>query len=528
MVDVSEFRNYLRNGNLDCKPHQEDGVKWCVTKEIDGVHINHVRINDVQECSDAGVSDGGVSAGGVSAGGVSAGGACDSGDNDMVCVRGGIIADEMGLGKTIVMIGVIISNVLPNTLIVLPRALLEQWETVFINTAGHRPLVYHGSRKYGVTEDTLRRTPIVITTYGTISGRKLNDDETEFTSLLHKVMWNRIIFDEAHHLRNVKTRAYQGARQLVADVRWLVTGTPIQNSKSDLYSLCDVLGLPKHHCCSDPDNLTTIVSELILKRTKEDIGIKLPELNTEVITVRWEHESERRFAKAIHSQLAFSNVEKHSGVYAHLLDTICDCSLVSLLRARQMCVYPPLLKRKIKSIIGEDVEGNVGIYDVLTHSSKLNAVASKILQRKDNAKSKLVFCHYRGEIDALQTKLETGGGLHVKTFDGRADTSERARILTGSCDVLILQIQTGCEGLNLQQFSEVYFVSPHWNPAVEDQAVARCHRIGQKLDVDVFRFMMESFDQDNTMVSIDKYIESVQDDKRGFAKMIDTPNDVVD
>ena len=177
MVDVSEFRNYIRNGNLDCKPHQEDGVKWCVTKEIDGVHINRVRINDVQECADSDACD------------------SDACDGDMVCVRGGIIADEMGLGKTIVMIGVIISNILPNTLIVLPRALLEQWETVFINTARHHPLVYHGSRKYGVTEDTLRRAPIVITTYGTVSGRKLNDGETEFTSLLHKVRWNRIIFN---------------------------------------------------------------------------------------------------------------------------------------------------------------------------------------------------------------------------------------------------------------------------------------------------------------------------------------------
>ena len=184
------------------------------------------------------------------------------------------------------------------------------------------------------------------------------------------------------------------------------------------------------------------------------------------------------------------------------------------------------MKSKIKSIIdsGSMVkDANVSIYDILSHSSKLNAVVRKILERKDNAKPKLVFCHYRGEIDALKSKLEKGG-LRVETFDGRTESARRAHIITGSCDVLILQIQTGCEGLNLQHFSEVYFVSPHWNPAVEDQAVARCHRIGQKLDVHVFRFKMKSFDEENTTVSIDAYIEGVQDTKRGFAKIIEPPS----
>ena len=67
---------------------------------------------------------------------------------------------------------------------------------------------------------------------------------------------------------------------------------------------------------------------------------------------------------------------------------------------------------------------------------------------------------------------------------------------------MILQIMTGCEGLNLQHFNQVYFVSPHWNPAVEDQAVARCHRIGQKKEVKVFRFRMEGFDDENESIRI--------------------------
>ena len=112
-------------------------------------------------------------------------------------------------------------------------------------------------------------------------------------------------------------------------------------------------------------------------------------------------------------------------------------------------------------------------------------------------------------------------GFNVETFDGRTNQSKRHRILTGSCDVLILQIKTGCEGLNLQQFSEVYFVSPHWNPAVEDQAIARCHRFGQTERVNVYRFNMCGFDQDDKTQSIDSYATSVQEEKRGVMKMID-------
>ena len=78
-------------------------------------------------------------------------------------------------------------------------------------------------------------------------------------------------------------------------------------------------------------------------------------------------------------------------------------------------------------------------------------------------------------------------------------------------NVMILQIQTGCEGLNLQQFQEVYFTSPHWNPSVEEQAIARCHRIGQTKPVKVFRFIMKGFGE---ALSLDQYCISVQEKKR--------------
>jgi hypothetical protein len=114
-------------------------------------------------------------------------------------------------------------------------------------------------------------------------------------------------------------------------------------------------------------------------------------------------------------------------------------------------------------------------------------------------------------------------------LDGRTKESERRIILApdANVDVLILQIQTCCEGLNLQQFSEVYFVSPDWNPSVEDQAIARCHRFGQKDPVIVYRFIMEPFklyvDADTDAMrcididTIEAYTANVQNKKRIFA-----------
>ena len=187
-----------------------------------------------------------------------------------------------------------------------------------------------------------------------------------------------------------------------------------------------------------------------------------------------------------------------------------------------MCVFPALMNKRMHDyIITGMLEETDDIFNGTIGSSKLDAVSSKILSRRHNGRGKLVFCHFRGEIDFLRNKLSREG-LEVQTFDGRVKTSQRTSILESSCDVLILQIQTGCEGLNLQQFSEIYFVSPHWNPAVEDQAVARCHRIGQREKVDVFRFTMGGFDDDGKTKTLDAYSSSVQDMKREVMTIIDT------
>jgi SNF2 family DNA or RNA helicase len=180
---------------------------------------------------------------------------------------------------------------------------------------------------------------------------------------------------------------------------------------------------------------------------------------------------------------------------------------------------PKLMGASLDKLVKAGLFENPEAYkEALSKSSKLDFVVSSILERKDNGCGKLVFCNYRQEIDDIATRLRSGG-MRVAIFDGRTTQSMRHDILSQKNDALILQIQTGCEGLNLQEnYSEIYFVSPHWNPSVEDQAIARCHRIGQTKPVYVRRFEMAKFDKDEeqTMdtVTIDSYVSSVQDKKR--------------
>ena len=444
---VQRFHDFLTHAGLQHKDYQTEGIQFCLRNEMR---------------SQAAM--------------------------DQTCVLGGIVADEMGLGKTIMMIGLTISNFKKRTLIVLPVALVKQWEQQVLKTAGHHALVYYGPEKRKITPEMLAEAPIVITTYGHMIRRP------NFHPL-YALKWDRVIFDEAHHVRGRNTQIFKSVETLNVNIRWFVTGTPIQNSIHDLYALCALLGLHAAYY-ANKDNLREIVKTYVLKRTKKSVGLSLPPLTTKTIVVKWDSQEEMILSRNLHSGIGCLNVPALADQEQQEQDPAnistpswfpepSPVKIGRMIQAKQSCIYPRLACRKSVPRMPPTEDEN--------YSSKISKVVRTILSRKDNGKRKIVFCHFRGEIDYIQARITTAfPSLVVRYLDGRTSESERRVILApdAGVDVLILQIQTCCEGLNLQQFSEVYFVSPDWNPAVEDQAIARCHRFGQTEPVSVFRFVM--------------------------------------
>ena len=454
----NRFRFLVNHAKLDFKDYQFEGVKWCVGRET---------------------------------------------ESDSSYKKGGIILDEMGLGKTFTMIATMYVNMLPSTLIVVPPILVKQWCQEIYKVSGHKALIYHGHNKKKLSLEQLVCSPIVITTYHAISISK----KRPVLDKLHQVLWSRVIFDEAHHLRNRNTTRFLGCKHLKAGVRWFMTGTPIQNKRSDFYHLCNALGLEKSFY-TDVENMPFILKTYVLRRTKQNAGIVLPDLIDTTIMVPWANE--RKVAEEIHSILTISGVSsKKGGILSRELQK--GRALTTILRAKQICIMPSLLKPLFVSFFRKGIL-NDEYMRFLTSSSKLDAVVACIVEKKENGKGKIVFCHYHEEIDFIATQLRDYG-LSVLVCDGRSRGVDKDK----KVDVLILQIQTGCEGLNLQEnYSEVYFVSPNWNPSIEDQAVARCHRMGQMNDVYVFRFMMDEFDRcDNKNTkTLEKYVYDIQEIKR--------------
>ena len=457
------------------KEHQVEGVSWCLKREVASV-------------------------------------------DSLASVRGGLICDEMGLGKTIMIIGLILSNFLKRTLIILPPILIPQWVEAFEKFCGHTPLVYHGARRHLIEQSTLENAPIIITSYHTLAVRtkpshKDEDEDGEKESNfspLHSLQWDRVVMDEAHHIRNQNT-LFTGVQALHTNLIWMVTGTPVHNKESDLNAYWLLLNVPtdvvKLLYTSARGVLRRLIRQRVLHRTKDEVGIQLPSLTEEVIDVPWGDEFEKDFSEQLHSQIPFSNIERNriTGAASFLTGN----TLPALVRCRQACIRSQLMDHHIQ--LYREITGDHEVPNAPAVASKLLAVVQTISKRRKHGR-KLVFCHYHGEIDLLSTLLRSRG-FSVCSIDGRVQTHVRMQYINDiRPDVLLTQINSGSEGLNLQAYPDIYIVSPHWNPAIDDQAIARAHRIGQTIPVHVYRFLM--LPHSSHSISLDAHAALIQQRKR--------------
>ena len=451
-VSVDAFEEFLKISKLERKEYQIEGIKWMLQREEDTTH------------------------------------------------KGGILADEMGLGKTIQVLGTILcsrmnkllsGSVSGKTLIVLPVTLLEQWQKTIYYFTGHKPVMFHGVNRPSDLSNSL----LVLTTYHLIHCPEIKSMD-----------WERIVFDEAHHLRNPKAKVNEHVGNLKTKVTWLITGTPIQNKSRDIITLFERLGIENVKIVDIP----SLCDKYLLKRTKEEVGIKLPGISYHKIDIEWNTSGkEKELASTLHSGLAFNvPIQSNNDSFKNWVYSLSDkCKLPLYTKAKQLCVMPSLMSVNNNSLSEEDC---CEVYDNIQNTDKLDMVVNYVLKTSSTTK-KMIFCNFRKEMDYIKQVCKEQE-RSVEIIDGRTSYNKKSYIFSELPEILILQVYTCCEGLNLQEYKHIYFASPQWNPSIEDQAIARCYRVGQTEEVHIYHFKMSEF-SDKTR-SLESYICDIQEEKR--------------
>ena len=373
---------------------------------------------------------------------------------------GGIVADEMGLGKTIQMLALILNSIISHTLIIAPLAVLEQWKSTAESSSIRVFLLNNGT---WVLKSPMfsNRTSIYICSYETAQ-RNLR--------AICEMGFDRLICDEAHRLANPKTLSFQIVDAIDVSKRWFLTATPIVNSIRDIKSLFKLLRV-------DDDDIYKSIPTYVLARSMDQLeDAPLPPIiHTHEIDFISDEEAE--FYRGIQSNIL--NQLKYGELNG--LD-----KLALLLRLRQLSIHPNVyieMKRK-KGVYLKPFEGA---------SSKFQYI-SYLLNTESHEKHKwIIFCHFHEEMLMLKEFIRTFEFVrHIGIYSGKLNIDERSSLLKQmkeefvdekTCDVLIIQLQSGGVGLNLQEFDRIVFSSPWWTQSMMNQAVGRAVRIGQMKQV---------------------------------------------
>ncbi len=397
---------------------------------------------------------------------------------------GGILADDMGLGKTAQIIAlaawIIEREISKNILIVVPSTLLENWRREFMFFAPLlQPYMHHGALRSGSIE-LLTNESIVITSYSMI----INDQY-----LFNKIKWGAIILDEASLIKNPNSERKISLSSLDADFRIAMTGTPVENSLLDLWSISDFV-LPGYlgtnesftakyirrnieQTLSESDllSLRNDVSFIMLRRKKEDVLESLPEKIDIHQALQMKEDEASLYDAERESILSKIGTENSTNI------------LTLIQNLRQFTTHPFLLKSD--SLVAADLKS------LSQASSKFSRTIEIIDEIKVRKEKVIIFTEYLQMIDAFKKVLQENYSLDIFTIDGRVDISERQeRIDQFSANegfgIMILNPKTAGMGLNITAANHVIHYTRQWNPALEEQASARSYRNKQSKNVNVY------------------------------------------
>jgi SNF2 family DNA or RNA helicase len=371
---------------------------------------------------------------------------------------GGFLCDEMGLGKTVQLLATMCYNPKPRTLIIVPKSIVSQWSLEVKKFTPHMNVsIYDGPNR--TLPDMSTNNLVVVCSYA------ISRDKD-----LHNYKWDRLILDEAHEVRNPKTKTGSSVMEYRADIRWIVTGTPVFNSMKDFVTLCGILGIPKSHTQCFKDNIR---ANYLLRRTKDDLGerLKLPPCDFQNLELEMCPEELALYSECFAACSVRVREIVAAGAEGRNQMEILEC----FLRVRQVMAWPQLYLNGIAKKEDRDPEKWCG------KSTKMDTLISLI---KSHPKEKsIVFTQFTGELSRIK-ELLIEEDIRVFVLDGHTDKDLREynvnqfKKTDGAC-VFLIQIKAGGVGLNLQEATRVYITTPAWNPATELQAISRAHRTGQ-------------------------------------------------
>jgi non-specific serine/threonine protein kinase len=438
---------------------------------------------------------------------------------------GGILADDMGLGKTLQALTFLQHFKNENkrclALVVCPTTLIYNWENEIRKfTPGLSYHIHHGPAR-SRREDELKASDILITTYGT-----LRSD----IQLLMKLSFDYVILDESQAIKNPQSKVTKAAQLLNTSNRMCLSGTPMQNNTFDIYAQMNFLNpgmlgstdffrnefatpIDKFSDHERKEHLRKLIYPFILRRTKEQVARDLPEKTETVLFCEMDHEQWRIYEeyRNMYRSKILGTIDEQGIGHSQL--TI----LQGLMRLRQICDSPAILG-------GEEAGAN--------HSVKLEELMRELQENTGDHKV-LVFSQFLGMLSLIREKLKK---LHIpfEYFDGSTTPAEREKAIQSfqqdeKCRVFLISLKAGGVGLNLTAADYVYIVDPWWNPAVEQQAIDRTHRIGQTKSIFAYRMICKNTVEEKILQLQEKKKSLVKDiisDESGFIKKL-TREDVL-
>jgi superfamily II DNA or RNA helicase len=400
---------------------------------------------------------------------------------------GGILADDMGLGKTVQAIALLTwaktKYKRKLNLVVAPTSVVPNWEREISKFApGLTTVVWQGPNRHQRRDD-LDKADVMITSYALLR----RDEE-----LLHELDLRYVILDEAQHIKNPMSHTARAAKKLKSERRLALTGTPIENRLSELWSIFDfvspgLLGqlrtfeerIARPIDRGDTDTaqrLRATIKPFVMRRVKKDVAQDLPEKIEQEMIVPLAEEQAKLYKQVLRQirKSVLSEVEKQGVSRAQIQ------ILVALTRLRQVACDPRLMKLPDTDFTAAE-------------SGKLGALREIISEAIDGGHRVLVFSQFVEMLNHIRAALDEDD-VEYEYLDGSTKNRiERVDRFNEdeTVPVFLISLKAGGTGLNLTGADTVVHFDPWWNPAVEDQATDRAHRIGQTKNVNVYKLIAE-------------------------------------